>query len=860
MKLVLCGVVKCQLNNLDLRKSIVIYLQIFNLFLLTKQTKLLMIRNTISFLLFLLLNLSLMGQVTLDKVTKDLSRGQGYWNEARIKEYINSSKIDTNAFSSSYEKGLFLLSLNKADEALKNFRKAISDYDKMVSANSTSRWGDNNYMLHFFMGAAHALLNESDSALYYLHKACKENPSFDMGWNEIGVVYMGMNQQDSALQYLERAYDLNKSSVEALSNLSSVHLFRGNPNMARKYAEKAIELDSDNLLARYMLALNYYTQRKSKKAIGILDQCIEIDSSFIPAISARAYYYVRYKENDKAIKSYQKILEIDSVNYKLNYVIAILHYNQNQLDEGIRFYKKYIQEYNKSKVNNKIQFYEPREYEYIINMLNSDSISDSDLETGFKFISAGFNDEYYAFSRKMEKDSLEGTSVFQKRLYLYSLYKTDMVSRGIPVIDSILKKDPTIVSLFLLKGRYLYLEGEYQKSIQSYYPVSMIEPDNPLIYVCIGANLVKQKKYKTASEYFMKAMELYPDYSAAYNDRGIMFLDMKKYIYAKSDFIYAIQADRDNKYPYANLGHVFYKTGYPDSALMYYDYAHRLDHKYTYPYQLASELYGSLKKYNKALLNLNTMLEYNNTWWGVKRRARLYNEMGSYNGAIEDMSECIKIFKDDAESFVIRGDALKLKGKLDIAEEDYLKALEYDSVNVEANLGLGELHFEKGDRELANQYFETAMVLDSDKPFLLYRKGHNQMLMGNFQEARDALQQLKVENLVHIKGLEDLCWVNLNLNEYDSCIINADLLLRFNENNLHGKFMKGLALLGNEDISAAKEIFQDIYANNKIVQQKIPSEYLRGFVLMHSKGIKQKEIKAILSVIFKMQKSRIDYL
>jgi tetratricopeptide (TPR) repeat protein len=103
------------------------------------------------------------------------------------------------------------------------------------------------------------------------------------------------------------------------------------------------------------------------------------------------------------------------------------------------------------------------------------------------------------------------------------------------------------------------------------------------------------------------------------------------------------------------------------------------------------------------------------------KRGSLKNNIGNYNGAINDFSKAIEIQPKNATCFLKRGDAKKFNHDNTGAIKDYNKSIEIDPNNGNVYFSRGEIRqFDKKDPKGAFEDYSKAILLGNADPCVYY--------------------------------------------------------------------------------------------------------------------------------------------
>jgi tetratricopeptide (TPR) repeat protein len=115
-----------------------------------------------------------------------------------------------------------------------------------------------------------------------------------------------------------------------------------------------------------------------------------------------------------------------------------------------------------------------------------------------------------------------------------------------------------------------------------------------------------------------------------------------------------------------------------------------------------------------------------------------------------------RLLEDADQYFVLVGDKYRGQRNYSLAEEAYLRALEYNVLNSEAHFGLGEAYFWLGSYEQAGEAFQSALALGYPNRGRAQKGlGWSEYNRGNYQAARQHFE-VAVEALMPRNNADDI--------------------------------------------------------------------------------------------------------
>ncbi len=164
----------------------------------------------------------------------------------------------------SAEKGLELYNEGKLTEAIEEFNKAIE------TGSSIYEMSD----LYKALGNCYLDLDKYDEAIETYKKAVDEDDSSASAWVNLGVAYRQNGDLDGAEECYSKALEIDPEYAELHSSLGTLYIIKNEPEKAIEEFEKAIELDRSLAVTFGNAALAYAMTGDFEKADELLKQSI----------------------------------------------------------------------------------------------------------------------------------------------------------------------------------------------------------------------------------------------------------------------------------------------------------------------------------------------------------------------------------------------------------------------------------------------------------------------------------------------------------------------------------------------------------------------------------------------------------
>ena len=287
--------------------------------------------------------------------------------------------------------------------------------------------------------------------------------------------------------------------------------------------------------------------------------------------------------------------------------------------------------------------------------------------------------------------------------------------------DKVLSLTPGSSMAWYEKGNTRYDHGEYELSIQDYSRAIRLDPNNYLYYGARGKAFRQIRKTEDSIKDYKESLRINPSYDYVINNLGNIFLYNEQYDSARTYYIKALKLSQSkNSFSQLKLAEIFFMDGNHQQSVEYLTYCipqFEKDQKY----DLLGEAYIFRQK-NERILKKNAT----DSTFLVKAkqaldlaldeikgdksyvymlRGKMYYEWDKYTDAINELTKAIALRRDDARSYVERGNCyfqllnlIKRNGRKEEIEHHYSNAKE--------------------------DYQTAVNFLDVRKDFVLYEEGH----------------------------------------------------------------------------------------------------------------------------------------
>ncbi len=384
------------------------------------------------------------------------------------------------------------------------------------------------------------------------------------------------------------------------------------------------------------------------------------------------------------------------------------------------------------------------------------------------------------------KEFPDNADAYEERGQIYyEQEKYDLADRDYRKLVSL---NPGDVMGYMGLGRNANAQKRYDDAIEQFNYVEKLAPDYSSVYTFRSESYFKLGKYDEAIDDFVRSVEIDYSYKAGY-----MF-----YVLADSAFNKLVPRLKIqmNKEPKNYLWPTLLGMAYEDKE----DYRKAIEyHKQSYAIEpldgtarRIAECYDDLGDYDSAIEYINLAIEGDSTdynyvglkahildhagrsdeaiavmdkgiqlapefYYAYYRRGWMKDHAGDIEGAIEDYSMSIALRPEYAYSYMNRGVLYRLKGENALAEDDFRKVIELDTIPGDDNTAQ-YAYFYLGEREKAIA-FQDSILAEGDDKGNYYDAACLYSLMGEKEKSLECLHrslELGYCRFAHIRRDRDL--------------------------------------------------------------------------------------------------------
>lgn len=737
-------------------------------------------------------------------------------------------------------------------------------------------------------------------AIELAEQSLKEYITFD-GYYLIGSSYYQLNNFDKGLEYLLKAEKIKPNHEQLLLTLGLIYHSQLNYDQAIEKFNQLLFIRPDDPVYLYRLGLIYKDQKEYIKAIEYLEKASQNQFTYKENVLLNlGDIYFELKDYEKSQYYYEQLGKIkpemeEVKESKSNVQIAQYLEKGNQAFKSKQYklaeenYKKVIQLKPKEKIGYiqlGILYLEMGNFSSSIENFEAAFKISKDIETFSLLCRAYLEANQF---RNFENCISKSFSLYpdhEKLLNLEALYykKLGNYKKSISILNRVLTKNSN--SITARKNLYLiFLEnGNFLKAKEQLEELEKIDKENlafwkeekkkleSLQYLEKGEILIRNRKYANAKLEFLKALELYkhPAVYIALGDVSIKIGDLKEaeqnYIKAKNSEIFYINA-------YEKLLD-FYKNY--KKINQYNQLKNDIIKKSNQDLQMGL-LYGNIliknKEYNEALKFYSELeKKYKNDLIIQRQIALVYyylsveaNNNQNFDLALNYLNKAIQyhpeneFYKDNLETLKDNIANKNLLPLLEKAEDLFLKEKYLEAKKEFQNIyskwkkplilvRLAEIEFYLGNEYEGKRLLESALK-DKPKEIILQEALYTRLLeLGKLEDAEKGFKEIIYNREDAYYSYYKLGIIQLLKKNYKDAISYFDDSILYSSDFLPAKVAKGIAFYNLNDISSAKELFEET-SKQRGFGQELSMLNLALIYLNQNKYIEAKnEIKKLIQL------------
>ena len=324
--------------------------------------------------------------------------------------------------------------------------------------------------------------------------------------------------------------------------------------------------------------------------------------------------------------------------------------------------------------------------------------------------------------------------------------KKSLNEKAIEEYKKAIELDPNYAKAYSNLG-HLYLEmGRVDQSINEVRTALRIYPELPEALTTLGAALIAKKEYKEAERVSLRALNIDTSLSGAHNNLGSVYINENMVGKAIEEYLKAIDLNPSFHQAFYNLGRVYLTSGEIEAAIETFNKAISLNNNYHEAYANLASAYLEMGLIEEALFASERAIALKPDYAIAHfNRASAYLAMEMFKQAEEEAIKAIEFDSLLADPFNLLGILWEREDKTVDAQSAYESAVKLKPDFVEAHMNLANFFYKQNQYLKAAGSYERVIAIDSRNA-----QAYNNLAVINYR-----LEKYK-EALSHLKKAESL--------------------------------------------------------------------------------------------------------
>lgn len=248
-------------------------------------------------------------------------------NAEAIKHYYEALRTKSKYWPGIYlNLGVALMAVNKIDESIDNFSRAIQIKPDFAEAHNN-------------MGIAMERHGKLTEAVSHYREALRIKPDYAEPHNNIGVALEKQGNFSEAIRHYFKALQISSKYASAHNNLGNAMAQQGNFETAVYHYQEALRINPRYAGAWYNLGKIYASRGKTEKAILYYEKALQLNPNMADALYNLSWIYVtneKFRNSEKAVNLAEKLCILQKYNQPLSLdVLAAAYAEAGNFDKAV---------------------------------------------------------------------------------------------------------------------------------------------------------------------------------------------------------------------------------------------------------------------------------------------------------------------------------------------------------------------------------------------------------------------------------------------------------------------------------------------------------------------------------------------
>jgi tetratricopeptide (TPR) repeat protein len=285
-----------------------------------------------------------------------------YWQDSeKIHRYM--LHLAPNAPTVHLNLANTILKMQRYDEAIAHYKKAIDGYSDFVDAHyylglalglekrydeaieqyyTVLRLKPKHWRAQFRLANAFVGKGQLDKAIEHYNKTLQLKPNEAEVYNNLALALVKKGKINEAIEYYNKSLEINRDSAEVLNNLGNALVKQKKLSQAVIHFEKALALKPDFAEAHYNFANALKMQNRFHEAVKHYDGALKLDPNDADAHYSLGLTLAELRKYDEAVDCYRAAIQLRPDFAKAYYNLGIALFNQGELDQAIEQFRQVL--------------------------------------------------------------------------------------------------------------------------------------------------------------------------------------------------------------------------------------------------------------------------------------------------------------------------------------------------------------------------------------------------------------------------------------------------------------------------------------------------------------------------------------
>jgi len=425
--------------------------------------------------------------------------------------------------------------------------------------------------------------NDYEAALTVTQEIITGHPTHVPSMVTVGSIHAALNHDVEAIEAYKKALALDPGSEH-------IHLLLGSAYVKRKEWDKAITLyqnliqdNPTSFAGHFYLGAVYNAQKQYHHAEAALLKCLELKPGDEQALFELINVYETAKEHTKVIDTYKKVLSSNPESIKASIGLGRFYLMIGKTEEAHRVLQALkMQGRSNPLVLEQIalMYLDQKRYQEAADMLQGLLENDLNKPNLHYFLGIALDglqktDEAIASFEKVPHTSTYHQSAMVQLSFLYQ--EKGASEKALHMMHLVLEKAPNEPELYLVLGALYEEMKAYDKAIEMLKKGLDVSPDEIRIHFRLGVVHDKAGDREKCIEKMRAVIEAEPTHAEALNYLGYTYAEVGANLDEAEDLIKRAMAQKpQDGYITDSLGWVYFKKGRYKEAIKFLEEAAKL--------------------------------------------------------------------------------------------------------------------------------------------------------------------------------------------------------------------------------------------------------------------------------------------